>query len=430
MSDLATPQKLRKLQKKLYVKAKQEPEFRFYSLYDKVCWRETLWHAWRLSRRNDGAPGIDGVTFRQIEEEGVGKWLEALQQSLRDEEYEPSPVRRVEIPKHGGGKRPLGIPTVKDRVVQTAVKLIIEPIFEADLKDEAHGYRPDCGVEDAIEKVHNHLIEGRREVLDADLSSYFDTIPHDQLMQSVRKRVSDGTILELIKKWLRAAMIDEDDDGNRRIMKSDGEGTPQGGVISSLLANIYFNRFLKYWDQEGLDKQLDAKIVNYADDFVILTRQKARQALQKTRRVIEAMGLKLNEHKTKIRNVDQQNLEFLGYAFGWKHSLKGGEYLGAWPSKSTLTRCRRKLRKWFKQVIATPWKWIQHRLNAKLRGWANAYKYGSTREADWKIDDYVRQRVRALLSRRQGSSGRATQQWPDDRITRQLGVETLDRLRS
>lgn len=430
MSDLATPQKLRKLQRKLYVKAKQEPEFRFYSLFDKVCWRETLWHAWRLSRRNDGAPGIDGVTFQQIEEEGVGKWMEALQQSLREGEYEPSPVRRVEIPKHGGGKRPLGIPTVKDRVVQTAVKLIIEPIFEADLKDEAHGYRPDRGVEDAVKKVHKHLIEGRREVLDADLSSYFDTIPHDQLMQSVRERVSDGTILELIKKWLNAPMIDGDDDGDRRIIKSDGEGTPQGGVISALLANIYFNRFLKYWDQQGLDEQLDAKIVNYADDFVILTRQEARRALQRTRRVIEAMGLKLNEQKTKIRNVDRQNLEFLGYAFGWKHSIEGGKYLGAWPSKSTLKRCRRKLRKWFKRVFAMPWEWIRDRLNTKLGGWANAYRYGSTREADWKVDDYVRERIRALLSRRQGSSGRATQQWPDGRITRRLGVGTLSQLRS
>lgn len=423
---LPTPQKLRKLQRKLYRKAKQQPDFRFYSLFDKVCWMETLQHAWWRVRRNGGAPGVDGVTIQQIEEQGAGRWLEELREELRSGGYEAKPVRRVEIPKRGGGKRPLGIPTVKDRVVQTAVKLVIEPIFEADFKDEAHGYRPERSPREAIEKVHKHLIDGRRDVVDADLSSYFDTIPHDSLMESVRRRVSDGTILELIGMWLNVPMIDENDDGTKRIISSNGEGTPQGGIVSPLLANIYFNRFLKYWAKRQLDQKLDAKIVNYADDFVILTRGHAEEALQETRRVMEAMGLKRNERKTKIRNVDRQDLEFLGYQYSWEYYRKGERtYLAAQPSSSSLNQFKDELRPWFKRTMVAPWKGFCEMLNQKLEGWANYYSYGTVTFANRALDNFVGDRVRALLTKRCRVSGRGTERWPNEQLFGRYGITSL-----
>ena len=424
--DLATPERLGKLQRKLYRKAKQQPEFRFYSLFDKICWRETLCHAWRCVAQNGGAPGVDGVSIQGIESEGPGAWLEELQCELEDGRYEASPVRRVEIPKPGGGKRPLGIPTVKDRVVQMAVKLVIEPIFEADLKDEAYGYRPERSAKEAVQQVHEHLIEGKRDVVDADLSSYFDTIPHDQLIESVRKRVSDGTILEMIKAWLEAPIVDEDDDGTTRVEPSGREGTPQGGIVSPLLANIYFNRFLKFWRQQRLDQKLDAEIVNYADDFVILTDGHAEQALQITRKVIEAMGLKLNEEKTKIRDVDRQDLEFLGYAFGWEYDRRDGHtYLTAQPSKQSRIRLKDRIGSWLKKSLSRSWNYVCRKLNQMLRGWANYYSHGTRTLAYREIDNYVDDRVRAFMMKRHKLEGRGGNQWPNRAIHGELGVLRL-----
>ena len=426
MNDLATPDKLRKLQRKFYRKAKEEPEFRFYALYDKVCWKRTLWHAWRLVRRNGGAPGVDGVSLEAIEEEGPGAWLAELRERLVEHEYEASSVRRVEIPKRGGGKRPLGIPTVEDRVVQMAVKLVIEPIFEADFEDEAHGYRPERSAKEAVQKVHTHLREGRTDVVDADLSSYFDTIPHDQLIESVRKRVSDGTILELIKGWLKAPVVDEDDDGTRRYESSGQEGTPQGGIVSPLLANIYFNRFLKFWRQQNLEEKLDAKIVNYADDFVILTRGRAEEALQVTRWFMEAVGLKLNEEKTEIRDVRQQDLEFLGYQFGWEYNRgDGSRYLAAQPASSRIERLKSEVRRWLDRTLSAPWDYVCKKLNQKLEGWANYFSYGTQSLAYRQVDHYVDGRVRAHLVRRHQHQGRGTSRWPGRRIFGELGVTRL-----
>ena len=246
---LITPDKIRTLQKKLYLKAKAEPEFRFYQLYDKVWREDILAHAYALACANGGAPGVDGVTFKQIEKEGVEGWLAGLREELRTKAYRPQPVRRVLIPKPNGGERPLGIPTIRDRVVQTAVKIVIEPIFEADLEPNAYGYRPQRSATDAIREVHKALCDGHTDVVDADLSKYFDTIPHDALMQCVARRIVDRTILSLIKMWLKAPVEERDGDGNRRMTGGKGSkhGTPQGGVISPLLANLYMNRFLKYW---------------------------------------------------------------------------------------------------------------------------------------------------------------------------------------
>jgi RNA-directed DNA polymerase len=249
------------------VKAKQEPNYRFYLLYDKIYREDMLTFAYELARANQGAPGVDGETFAGIES-GVGleAWLSGLRKELQDKTYQPKPVRRVMIPKPGGGERALGIPTIRDRVAQNAAKLVLEPIFEADLESSAYGYRPKRSAKDAIQEVHEHLWQGYTDVVDADLSKYFDTIPHSELMQCVARRIVDGAMLHLIKMWLSVPAEERDDKGNRRMTGSQGKGTPQGGVISPLLANLYMNRFLKHWRKTGKGEQYRAIIVNYADD--------------------------------------------------------------------------------------------------------------------------------------------------------------------
>ena len=269
-----TPDKIRTLQRKLYVKAKAEPKFRFYLLYDKICRADILAHAYALARRNDGTAGVDGVTFDDIERAGVEAWLEALREDLASMTYRPSPVRRVMIPKPGGGERPLGIPTIRDRVAQTAAKLVLEPIFEADFEDCAYGYRPERSAGDAIKATHRLIRQGYADVVDADLSRYFDTIPHVELLKSVARRVVDAKVLRLIKLWLSSPVEERDGAGRRRVSggKSCRKGTPQGGVISPLLANLYMNRFLKFWRLKECGTTFRARVVNYADDFVILSR--------------------------------------------------------------------------------------------------------------------------------------------------------------
>ena len=278
---LATPDKIRSLQRKLYGKAKAEPDFRFYLLYDKICGEDVLEHAYALARDNAGAPGVDGVDFDQIEASGVENWLAGLRMDLVSKTYRPQAVRRVTIPKPDGGERPLGIPTIRDRVAQTAAKLVLEPIFEADFEDSAYGYRPKRSAGDAIAQVHRHLLSGHEQVVDADLAGYFDTIAHRELMQSVARRIVDRHVLRLIKMWLEAPVEETDADGTRRMKsgKADRCGTPQGGVISSLLANLYMNRFLKHWRLTERGEAFCGHIVAYADDFVILSRCRAAEAL-------------------------------------------------------------------------------------------------------------------------------------------------------
>ena len=267
-ASLETPEQIRSLQTKLYAKAKAEPTYRFYLLYDKVYREDILTHAYRLARSNGGAPGVDKVRFEDIEASGLEEWLAGLRKELRTETYRPQPVRRVMIPKPGGGERPLGIPTIRDRVAQTAAKLVLEPIFEADLSSSAFGYRPGRSAQDAVAEVHQALCDGYTDVVDADLSKYFDTIPHDQLMQSVARRVSDGKMLRLNKAWLKTPVEETDERGNRRLTGGKGSrmGTPQGGVISPLLANIYINRFLRVFVERGKDREFAARLINYADD--------------------------------------------------------------------------------------------------------------------------------------------------------------------
>ncbi|MFW8584622.1 group II intron reverse transcriptase/maturase [Rhizobium beringeri] len=333
---LQTPDKIRTLQRKLYRKAKAEPAFRFYALYDKICRDDILYHAYRLARSNAGSPGVDGVTFARIEAAGAQEWLAGLREELVSKTYRPQLVRRVMLPKPGGGERPLGIPTIRDRVVQTAAKLVLEPIFEADFEDSAYGYRPNRGGGQAVKEVHRLICRGYTDVVDADLSGYFDSIPHADLLRSVARRVVDRHVLHLIKMWLKAPVEERDGDGKRRMSggRNATSGTPQGGVASPMLANIYMNRFLKHWRQTARGEAFQAHVVSYADDFVILSRGYAEEALSWTRLVMAKLGLTLNEAKTSVRNARQEHFDFLGYSFGPEHFRKDGHwYLGASPSR-------------------------------------------------------------------------------------------------
>src|SRR5271155_499462 len=323
---LETPIKIRMLQRKLYHKAKEEPSCRFYLLYDKVYREDILAHAYALAKSNQGAPGVDGQSFRDIESRGLEEWLSGVREELRAKTYQPQAVRRVMIPKPGGGERPLGIPTIRDRVVQTAAKLVLEPIFEADLDPAAYGYRPGRSGADAIKEVHALLCRGYTDVVDADLSKYFDTIPHQDLMRSVARRIVDRHVLWLIKLWLKAPVEERNDDGKRRLTggKSSTCGTPQGGVVSPLLANLYMNRFLKHWRATRRGEAYQARVVSYADDFVILSRRSAGEALAWTRQVMTKLGLALNEAKTAVRDARREPFDFLGYSFGPHRYRKDG----------------------------------------------------------------------------------------------------------
>jgi RNA-directed DNA polymerase len=428
---LQTPEKLRSLQKKLYLKAKAEPDYRFYLLYDKVWREDILAHAYELARANRGAPGVDGITFAKIESAGRKEWLSGLGKMLRDRTYRPDPVRRVMIPKPNGGERPLGIPTIRDRVVQTAVKLVIEPIFEADLEPNAYGYRPRRSAGDAIAAVHGLLRRGHTDVVDADLSKYFDTIPHDQLMQSVARRIVDGDILKLVKMWLKAPVEETDRDGGKRMTggKRNRQGTPQGGVISPLLANLYMNRFLKHWRLTGQGRKLKAQVISYADDFVILSRGCAAEAKAWAREVMTRLGLTLNEAKTSLRNAREERFDFLGYSFGPHYFPKNGRrYLGASPSKKSVARLKPRISAILHRGNTAPWSEVRADLNRVLKGWSGYFGYGTCTPAYCAIDHHVVTRVRRFLVRRHKVPSHGTTRFSHETIFGELGVVRLRKL--
>ena len=428
---LETPEKIRSLQKKLYLKAKAEPDFRFYLLYDKVWRQDILEHAYELVRENDGAAGVDGVTFAAIEAAGLEQWLSETMRMLRERTYRPDPVRRVMIPKPTGGERPLGLPTIRDRVVQTAAKLVIEPIFEADLEPSAYGYRPRRSAGDAVEAVHGLLRRGYTDVVDADLTQYFDTIPHDQLMRSVARRIVDKDILRLIKMWLKAPVEETDKDGGKRLTGGKGskQGTPQGGVISPLLANLYMNRFLKHWRLTEQGRKLKAYVIVYADDFVILSRGCADEAKAWARAVMERLGLSLNEAKTCLRDARRERFDFLGYSFGPHYSPKNGrKYLGASPSKKSVTRLKTRISSMLHRGTNVPWGDICKTLNRVLNGWSRYFDYGSCTPAYCAIDHHVAARTRHLLVKRHKVSSQGTRWLSDSTIFGELGVVRLRRL--
>lgn len=429
---LAPPAKLRRLQEALYTKAKQAPAYRFYLLYDKVHRQDILEHAYALSKQKDGAPGVDGVTFADIEVAGVEQWLAAVQEALRTETYRPQPGRRVRIPKPGGiGERPLGIPTIRDRVVQTAALLILQPIFEADLDPTAYGYRPGRTALEAVQAVHRALCAGHTAVIDADLSAYFDTIPHADLMQSLARRISDRRMLRLLKRWLKAPVAEPVDGGGWRFTggKRSTRGTPQGGVVSPLLANLYMNRFLKVFRLRGLDRRYGARLVNYADDFVVLCQHGAPEVLAQLRRWFTQMGLTLSERKTRVVDGRTEPFTFLGYTFGPLHYRKDGHrYLGAAPAQKAVQRVKGRIREILRPGNQAPWETVVTTLNSVLRGWAHYFSYGTRLMAYRAVDHYVYDRVRGFLRRRHHVPSRGTRRFSLTRVFGELGVFSLRRI--
>lgn len=431
---LQTPEKIRTLQNKLYLKAKREPAYRFYLLYDKVWRADILLHAYGLCRANGGAAGVDGITFADIDESGLEAWLAALAADLREEKYKPEAVRRVRIPKPDGGERLLGIPTVRDRVVQQAAKLVLEPIFEADFEPNAYGYRPNRGALDAVQEVHRAIQHGEVHVVDADLSKYFDTIPHRELMQSVARRVSDGKMLRLIKMWLKAPAEETDDRGHTLRIGGERsrEGTPQGGVVSPLLANIYIHRLLKTWKKFGLERHLRARIINYADDLVILCRDRfgAETALKSLRWIVERIGLRLNEQKTHLRHAKEESFDFLGYTFGPMMSRRtGGRYLGVTPSKKRVKRFRQSLRAVLRPGNQGRSGDVVAEVNRRLVGWANYFSVGTLGEVHRSLDEYTCMLLRKFLVRRHKVPGRGTRRFGNQWLRANLGLVQLYRRR-
>jgi RNA-directed DNA polymerase len=427
---LTTPPKLRRLQEALYTKAKQEPAYRFYLLYDKVYRTDILAHAYALSQQRGGGPGVDGVRFEDIERAGAERWLAAVQEALQTQTYRPQPVRRVMIPKAGGGERPLGIPTIRDRVVQTAALLIMQPIFEADLEPTAYGYRPGRTALEAVREVHRALCAGHTEVIDGDVSQYFDTIPHADLMKSLARRISDRKVLRLLKMWLKAPVAEPAAGGGWRFSggKRAMRGTPQGGVVSPLLSNVYMNRYLKVFRLRGLDVRYGARLVNYADDFVVLCRHGAAEVLAQSRRWFAQMGLRLNESKTRLCDGRREAFTFLGYTFGPMHYRKDGHwYLGARPAQKAVMRIKGRIRQILRPSNHAPWEEVVAELNPVLRGWAQYFVYGTRLMAYRAVDHYVWERVRHFLRRRHKVPSRGTRCFSGDVVFGELGVFQLRR---
>jgi len=430
LGNLTTPESVQELRSALHAKAKGSPSFRFYALYDKVYRADVLGHAYERCRAKAGAAGVDGERFEDIQGYGVERWLSELTQELKKKRYRAEAIKRVYIPKADGKMRPLGIPTIRDRVVQTAMVLVLEPIFEADLQSEQYAYRVDHTALEAVEQVRKLLKSGHREVVDADLSEYFETIPHAELMQSIARRVSDGTVLHLIKMWLEAAVEEEDERGGKKrttVNRQQQRGIPQGAPISPLLSNLYMRRFVLGWRKLGYAKRFGAQIVNYADDLVICCQGEAQQALQGLRRLMERLKLTVNEKKTRVCQTPQESFDFLGYTYErcyWPRT--GRAYQSVRPSKKSLRRMlgairaetdRRSTRRRAEEVV--------ERLNRKLQGWANYFRLGTVNKAYRTIDTYTAYRLRRWLCEKHKVRAAGHTRFPRDYLYNRLKLHRL-----
>src|SRR5947209_4030107 len=427
---LSTPESVQKLQTALHDKAKEAPNFRFYALYDKVYRKDVLAFAYECCKANGGAAGVDGQTFEDIEAYGKERWLDELAQELKKQTYQPLPVRRVYIPKPDGKQRPLGVPAIRDRAAEMAAVLVLEPIFETDLQPEQYAYRKDRSALDAVRHVHKLINTGHGEIVDTDLSSYFDTLPHSDLLKSVARRVVDGAMLHLIKMWLEAPVEETDERGNKRRStrnRDEGRGTPQGSPISPLLSNLYMRRFVLGWKKLGHEKRLKAYIVNYADDLVICCRSKAEEALTTMRDMMSKLKLTVNGKKTRVCKLPEEKFDFLGYTFGRCYSTKTGRtYLGTTPSKKRVQRiCASISDETGRNKTTLAAEEIVKKLNQMLNGWANYFCLGPVSKAYRAVDQHTRKRLRQWLCIKHKVRWPGKKQFPTVSFYEVLGLVSL-----